>query len=251
MENYESHTNIYSQEGQSGSKSHSLKERGGLIPVTSNIIKKAEISSGDIVEYDGVSLIDVTAVGYVVDYQEMENKIIITLYDYTGIIDIVFFNRLDNTESINLDKLKFESKRIPVQIFGTLKVFKGEKIIQGAKLIPSNSNNVLYHKAHVIHSWLYLTRKLKENIPGIDIKNDDKTYPKNNNYSYKSEKKGGNDEEEAIEILNNYSKKENVIKEGKLEELFRKFGARSKEIINKLIDNNKLIEIDGGYEIIS
>ena len=41
-----------------------------------------------------------------------------------------------------------------------------------------------------------------------------------------------------------------MIKEAKLEELLRKFGSRSKDIINKLIDNNKLIETDGGYEII-
>ena len=41
-----------------------------------------------------------------------------------------------------------------------------------------------------------------------------------------------------------------MIKEGKLEELFRKFGPKSKDIINKLIEDNKLLESDGTYEII-
>ena len=61
-----------------------------------------------------------------------------------------------------------------------------------------------------------------------------------------------NEEEEAVNILNDFvqKKKENMIKLGKLEELFRKFGPRSKDIINKLIDNNKIIETDGAYEII-
>ena len=41
-----------------------------------------------------------------------------------------------------------------------------------------------------------------------------------------------------------------MIKEGKLVELLKKFGSRSKDIINKLIDNNILIDTDGTYEIL-
>ena len=120
-----------------------------------------------------------------------------------------FFIRQDNDDSI-LDNFKYEGTREPVQIFGTVKVYKGEKSILGAKLIKSNCNYVLYHRANVIHSFLYLTGKLKE--------------------------KSGNNSQ---------------INAGKLEELFRKFGQRAKDIINKLVSENKLIDNDDFYEIIS
>ena len=251
MENYD---NYHSYENQSGAKYPSSRERGGLIPVTANIINKAEINQEETVEFQGVNIIDITAVGYVVDYKEADNKIKITIYDYTGLLDVNFYNRQDSADSNGFDKFKYEGKREPVQIFGTVKVFRGEKIIQGAKLIRSNCNYVLYHRANVIHSWLYLTGKLKEkNINSNNFsgnKNEERNNNSFNNYGAHSEKKVHNDEDEAINILNNYAQKETMIKEAKLEELLRKFGSRSKDIINKLIDNNKLIETDGGYEII-
>ena len=57
--------------------------------------------------------------------------------------------------------------------------------------------------------------------------------------------------EEAINILNEYAKKDNQISTGKIEELFKKFGPNTKDIINKLIAENKLIDNDDFYEIIS
>ena len=155
-----------SYESHSGSKYHPPKERGGLIPVTANIIKNAEVTQDETVEFQGVNIIDITAVGYVVDFQEVENKISITLYDYTGLLEVKFYIRQDNDDSI-LNNFKYEGIREPVQIFGTVKVNKGEKSILGAKLIKSNCNYVLYHRANVIHSFLYLTGKLKEKSGNI------------------------------------------------------------------------------------
>ena len=234
-------------ESHSGSKYHPPRERGGLIPVTANIIKNAEVTQDETVEFQGVSIIDITAVGYVVDYKEVENKISITLYDYTGLLNVNFFIRQDNDDSI-LDNFKYEGVREPVQIFGTVKVYKGEKSILGAKLIKSNCNYVLYHRANVIHSFLYLTGKLKE-------KSGNNYYGQNkneNNYGSANIKRNeGDDMEEAINILNDYAKKDSQINAGKLEELFRKFGKRAKDIINKLVSENKLIDNDDFYEIIS
>ena len=246
MENNE--LNYHNYENQSGSKYQPQRERGGLIPVTANIINKAEINQDEGVEYQGVSIIDITAGGYVVDFKEMDNKIKITIYDYTGLLEVNFYNKQE--DSIDLDKFEYENKREPVQIFGTVKVFNGKRYIQGAKLIKSNCNYVLYHRANVIHSWLYLTGKLKEQNFSSDNKIEEKKSQTTYNYGFSGEKKKVTDEEEAINILNNYAKKDNMIKEGKLEELLRKFGSKSKDIISKLIDDNKLIESDGIYEII-
>ena len=251
MDTLDSSNILHNYENQSNNKCQVQRERGGLIPVTANIINKAEINQDESVEYQGVNIIDITAIGYLVDFKEMDNIIKITIYDYTGLLEVNFYNRQENTESIDLDNFINEKKRESVQIFGTVKVFRGEKIIQGAKLIKSNCNYVLYHRANVIHSWLYLTGKLKEKSNNFSTsKNEEKYSNTFSNYGLSSEKKKLTDEEEAINILNNYAKKDSSIKEGKLEELFRKFGTKSKDIINKLIDNNKLIESDGNYEII-
>jgi hypothetical protein len=252
MENNESNNNYHNYENQSGNK---YQARSGLVPVTATIIKKAEVTQDEQVEYQGVNIIDITDVGYAVDYKEFDNKIKITIYDYTGLLEVTFFNRLDNQDTIGYDKSEIEGKREPFQIFGTVKVYNGKKYIQGAKLIKSNCNYVLYHRANVIHSWLYLTGKLKEknNLNSYVYKTDEKKAPSATKYGTSSEKKEVNYEEEAVNILNDFVKKNNsnFIKEARLEQLLKKFGPKIKDIINKLIDNNKIIENDGEYEIVS
>ena len=246
---------MYNQyKSNSETKYHSYRERGGLIPVTASIIKNAEVTPDDSVEYQGVNIIDITAVGYVVDYKEVENKINITLYDYTGLLNVNFYIRQDNEDNSVLDDFKYEGIREPVQIFGTVKVYKGEKSILGAKLIKKDCNYVLYHRANVIHSFMYLTGKLKE-VKGNDYYNTAKKSENTKNWELSAsslKKRNPNDDiEEAVNILNDYAKKESQISAGKLEELFRKFGQKTKDIINKLVSENKLIDNDDFYEIIS
>ena len=52
-------------------------------------------------------------------------------------------------------------------------------------------------------------------------------------------------------MLENYVKKENKndISQEAIMNMFLKFGDKRKDIINKLIDNNKLVDNDGTYEI--
>ena len=151
----------YNDVSQSG-RSHQNRERGGLIPVTATILKEAEVTKEETVEYQGVPISDITAIGYVIDYKELEAKVKVTLYDFTGSIEINFFQKQDNQDSAGITRFHYDGSRTPVQIFGTVKVFKNEKNIQGAKIIPVPCSNVLYHRADVIHAWLYLTGKLTE-----------------------------------------------------------------------------------------
>ena len=102
---------------------------------------------------------------------------------------------------------------------------------------------------------MYLTGKLKEKGNNNEYYTSAKKNGGDKNWelsasSYK--KRNPNDEmEEAINILNEYAKKDNQISTGKIEELFKKFGPNTKDIINKLISENKLIDNDDFYEIIS
>ena len=243
----------------SSAKSHSARERGGLIPVTANILKEAEVTKEETVEYQGIPISDITAIGYIIDYKELEAKVKITLYDYTGIMEINFFNKIDNQDSSGLNKLHYDGTRKSVQIFGTVKVFKNEKNIQGAKIIQVGSSDVLYHRADVIHAWLYLTGKLQE-LKDNQIQNTTEEAKKlavgNNNFNNQrntpvkltSEERNFQD---AITLLENYFKKQNknLIGKNEIKNLFKKFGNNKDKIITKLIDENKLIETDSAYEI--
>ena len=53
-------------------------------------------------------------------------------------------------------------------------------------------------------------------------------------------------------MLENYSKRnnKNEIESEQINNLFKNFGNKIKNIINRLINDNKLIETDVGYEIL-
>ena len=256
MDHFEEVNNQGYGELTQSAKAHSTRERGGLIPVTANILKEAEVTKEETVEYQGVPISDITAIGYVIDYKELEAKVKVTLYDYTGSMEINFFNKIDNQDSVGLNKFHYDGTRRPVQIFGTVKVFKNEKNIQGAKIVAVTCSEVLYHRADVIHAWLYLTGKLQE-IKENHVQNtteEAKMIAMGNNYKnngFNNNINTNNIENEAITLLENYVKKENKsdISESAIMDLFKKFGNKNKEIINKLIDNNKLVDNDGTYEI--
>ena len=231
-------------------KLHQTRERGGLIPVTSNILKEAQVTKEETVEYQGVPISDITAIGYVIDYKELEAKVKITLFDFTGTMEINFFNKIDSQDSVGLNKFHYNGNKKPVQIFGTVKIFKNEKNIQGAKIVEVNCSYVLYHRADVIHAWLYLTGKLielKENRNNSNIEEARKLANDSNAYAYE----GNVEQNEAISLLENFAKKENKneISQNDIMNLLTKFGDKRKNIINKLIDINKLVDNDGTYEI--
>ena len=253
----------YSDLSHSG-KSPQVRERGGLIPVTSLILREAEVSKDESVIYQGITLSDITIAGLITDYKELESRIKLTLSDYTGSIEVNFYNKLNNQDNSGLDKIHYDGRKKPVQIYGTVKVFKNEKNIQGAKILPIPYGNILYHRIDIIHSWLYLTGKLnelKENQiqnSAIEAKNiamgiNNYGYGNNNTRNTPVKKYEDKDMREAIYLLDNYVKKHNnnEISHSNIKNLFKNFGKRLNEVVNILINNNKLIDTDRGYEIMN
>ena len=248
----------YNDISQSG-KTNFSHERGGLIPITSNILNESQITKEETIEYQGVPISDITTIGYIIEYKEQESKVKITLYDYTGTMDINFYNKVDNLNNAGLNKINYDGTRKPVQIFGTIKVYKNEKNIQGAKIISVGSNDILYHRADVIHAWLYLTGKLQE-LKDNQIQNsaEEAKMIASGNNKYNNQRntpvkvnREERDFKDAIYMLENYYRREkkNEIGKNEIRNIFRKYGNNKEEIINILIDNNKLIETDTGYEI--
>ena len=49
-------------------------------------------------------------IGYIIDYKELEAKVKVILYDYTGIMEINFFNKIDNQDSSGLNKINYDGQ---------------------------------------------------------------------------------------------------------------------------------------------
>lgn len=73
-----------------------IKERGGLIPITAKILKDAVINSEEAVEYQGILLSDVCIVGYLKAFKETDTKVLVTIWDQTGVVETVFYNKNEN-----------------------------------------------------------------------------------------------------------------------------------------------------------
>jgi hypothetical protein len=245
-------------------KMNQNREREGIIPVTANILKEAEVTKDEAVTYQGIPLNDINIVGYIIDYKELESKIKLKLCDFTGTIEIYFFVKMNERDTTWLSKFNYDGSKKPAQIFGTVKVYKNEKNIQGEKIMAVPCINVLAHRADVIHSWLYLTGKLnelKENQiqnSAIEAKNiamgiNNYGYGNNNTRNTPVKKYEDKDMREAIYLLDNYVKKHNnnEISHSNIKNLFKNFGKRLNEVVNMLINNNKLIDTDRGYEIMN
>ena len=264
MNYYEEDNKPNYAESSTNGKNPQNRERGGIIPVTSTILKEAEVTKDETVTYQGIQISDITIVGYIIDYKELESRIKMTLFDYTGTIEVNFFNKMNNQEdTIGLNKFYYDGSKKPVQIYGTVKVYKNEKNIQGAKIMTVPCSNILYHRIDVIHSWLYLNGKLNElkdhqvqnsaeEAKMIAMGNNNNGYGYNNMKNTPVKNSGDRDIKEAVSLLSNYAKKwnKNDISYPQINNLFKKFGNKQKDIINKLIINNKLIDTDEGYEIL-
>lgn len=70
-----------------------IRERGGLIPITARILTTGLLTPEENVEYKGIVLSDVYVVGHIIDYNESDTKVKLRLWDGSGIIDVVFFNK--------------------------------------------------------------------------------------------------------------------------------------------------------------
>ena len=252
----------YAEISNSG-KANQNRERASIIPVTANILKEAEVTKDDSVTYQGIPINDITIVGYIIDYKELESKIKLKICDFTGSVEVYFFNKMNEQDTTGLNKFNYDGTKKPAQIFGTLKVYKNEKNIQGEKILPVSCNNVLYHRTDVIHSWLYLTGKLNE-LKENQVQNSAQEakmiamenstnygYGYNNMKNTPIKNNGDKDLKEATNLLENYVKRynRNEISYEQINNLLKKFGKKLGDIINKLVINNRLIDNDSGYEI--
>ena len=238
------------------------RERGGLIPITSHILNSATVTQDETVEYKDVQLGDIILVGYITDYKAFEARVKITIWDQTGSVDITFYNNSENQDNSGLSDFYFDGQKKVVKIFGTVKVYKKEKNVQGAKIVLLKDNDIFHHTLQVINSWLYLTGKIQELKKGTyqnDIGNardiarnakgnfNNNNFNNNNNYNnnFNNNNFNVNPFEIAQNILNDISRKGTKnLKKGELVGLLTK-KIRSdavQGVIRNLLDEGYVME---------
>jgi hypothetical protein len=57
-----------------------------------------------------------------------------------------------------------------IKLFGTVKTYKKEKNLQGAKIMYVDDNEIIYHHLEVVNDWLYLTDRIKALKQEVNIK---------------------------------------------------------------------------------
>ena len=249
------------------------RERGGLIPITSHILNSATVTQDETVEYKDVQLGDIILVGYITDYKEFEARVKITIWDQTGSVDITFYNNSENQDNSGLSDFYFDGQKKVVKIFGTVKVYKKEKNIQGAKIILLKDNDIFYHVLQVMNSWLYLTGRLQElkkghfqnelsdmreiaknNIKGNFNNNNNVSFNNGNfdNGNFNNKNYENNPFENAKNVLNDFLRKGiKFITKGDLNNILIK-NIRSEDIgkvVKKLLDDGFLMEDEENYLI--
>ena len=262
----------YEETPNRGKSQYTHRERGGLIPITAHILHSSTVTQDETVEYREVQLGDIIIVGYVTDYKEFEARVKVTIWDQTGSIDVTFYNNTENQDNTGLNGFYWDGKKKVVKIFGTVKVYKKEKNVQGAKIVLLKDNDIFHHSLPVINSWLYLTGRIQELKKGSyqndignarDIaknarnvnsnfnnnNNNNYNYGNNNNYSNFN---NGNPFEIAQNILNDISRKGTKnLKKGELNGILNK-KIRSdavQGVIKNLLDEGFIME-DGDENFI-
>jgi hypothetical protein len=136
------------------------RERGGLIPITAKILNDAAVNQEEAVEYQGNVLSDVSIVGYLKDFNESDTKVRVKIWDHTGVVETIFYNKNESESHSGLANFTYIENNKLVKIFGTVKTYKKEKNLQGAKIMYVEDNELIYHQLEVVNDWLYLTNKI-------------------------------------------------------------------------------------------
>jgi hypothetical protein len=88
------HQGGFLQENVVGNENTSIpksRDKGGLVPVTAKIINDSTVNQDEFIEYMGVTLSDISIVGYLMSYNELDTKVKITLWDHTGKVEVTFY----------------------------------------------------------------------------------------------------------------------------------------------------------------
>ena len=141
-------------------KSQNSSSNFNVIRITALMFKKSIINKDGNVIYNSSVIRDCMVVGYLVNYKELRecNKIIITLWDHTGQIRILFHYSSEEQFGKGVDHIEKKFPQ-PVQAIGILRGYKQEKQFIGCNVVKVKDISVFCHYFELIREWLYLTKE--------------------------------------------------------------------------------------------
>ena len=83
------------------------RERGGLIPITAKILNDSIVNQEESVQYLDNILSDVSIVGYLKDFQESDTKVRVKIWDQTGLVETIFYNKNESESHSGLANFYF------------------------------------------------------------------------------------------------------------------------------------------------
>lgn len=215
---------------------HARNEKEGLIPVCLRMLNNSG-KKDEKLEYLGVTISEITFVGFVVKYEEQDTKTIVGIWDQTGYKDVIFYNKSENEAHSGLSGFILGGDKTPVRIFGKAKFFKEEIRIDGAKIMNVDMNEFVYHKLLLINDWIYLTSRNKDedhDINHFSEKKNDNTNNKNNGLKQK-----------VIDAIDNANRVTGICKK---EDIIKRSGLNGKQLDDLLIslESESIIYNDSG-----
>lgn len=138
-------------------------DKDSFIAISCKVIQNGTTVENSNVEYMGVPLGEVSLVGYCVSYNDDSTKIKIGLWDQTGFVEVLFYNKNESEVHSGLDGFVYEEKGL-VKLIGKVKSYKNQILIDGIKIMQCSLNEFIYHKLEIVNDWLYLTSEEKGDV---------------------------------------------------------------------------------------
>lgn len=99
---------MYNDEGNQNSTTQRPRERGGLIPITAHILSQATVNQEESIEYNGNLLSDICLVGYIMDFKEFEARVRVQIWDQTGMVEVIFYNKNESESNSGLTNFHYD-----------------------------------------------------------------------------------------------------------------------------------------------
>lgn len=111
-----------------------------FVPLTLRMLDSAPLGLDDHLEFDGQSVEDVIIVGRITEIFHLDMRIDIEISDNTSTNKVVFYQKGTNETPAALKNFE-EKQNIYVKVYGTIRVFKGDRKIVGSKIETIKDHN--------------------------------------------------------------------------------------------------------------
>ena len=100
-------------------------------------------------------------VGILLDYSAEPSAVKVKFSDFTGQVEVVYFNSSENTVHPQLATFDFSQKEKPVALFAAVRVFKNKFSLAGISIKNVTAVDIYFHKQEVMLVYFYHKGKIQ------------------------------------------------------------------------------------------